>query len=482
MEGIRIEVVGNVARVIEKPSRITSGTVGLPVEFSFDSQWDGLGKTAVFRAGFERKVINDVGSGAIVPWEVLKQAGVWLSVGVYGSTKDGTMVIPTIWANVAPIQIGVDPEGEEGKDPSPSLWQDILDAIGNLQNLKTTTKENLVAAINEVYARAISGGGGGGGGEGGGSEGFSPTIDVTEIDGGHVITITDVFGTEVMYVMDGVSPTIKVNDITGGHAMNITDKNGTQMVYVMDGAKGDPGDPGYSPVRGVDYFTEDDQESIVEEVLKQMPEASESIEAVLSGKWTLGAVNYNEPMGTVEQAVKFKTTLAIYDDGNGNLLTTGSEENIVSYHSAVCNKMSLVLDEGMAAVTYTVESTDAELQAVLDAQGGNDVPVYLSMAVVLGGKWFPKQAKYIDFGAAQVVSREFAEAFKTVATIYYGGSDGDGAELVSVSVTEAADGTVTMVNTLDSGTETIVIGADANGNPNKLTYNGKEIPVEWAVS
>lgn len=59
---------------------------------------------------------------------------------------------------------------------------------------------------------------------------------------------------------------------------------------------------------------------------------------------------------------------------------------------------------------------------------------------------------------------------------------GLGAELISISVTEAADGSVTMVNTLDSGTETIVIGADENGNPNNLTYNGKEIPCEWVVS
>lgn len=50
MDGIKIEVTGNIARVIVRPARITAGTVGLPVEFSFDSQWDGLIKTAVFRA------------------------------------------------------------------------------------------------------------------------------------------------------------------------------------------------------------------------------------------------------------------------------------------------------------------------------------------------------------------------------------------------------------------------------------------------
>lgn len=60
----------------------------------------------------------------------------------------------------------------------------------------------------------------------------------------------------------------------------------------------------------------------------------------------------------------------------------------------------------------------------------------------------------------------------------------DSADVVSaISITEAADGTVTMVNTTESGnTETIVITPDMNGNPYKLTYNGKEIPIRWAVS
>lgn len=69
-------------------------------------------------------------------------------------------------------------------------------------------------------------------------------------------------------------------------------------------------------------------------------------------------------------------------------------------------------------------------------------------------------------------------------SLHFGCSGGaSGAAVIAISVTEAADGSVTMVNTFESGgTETIVIGADASGNPNKLTVNGKEIPIEWVVS
>ena len=53
---------------------------------------------------------------------------------------------------------------------------------------------------------------------------------------------------------DGYSPTVAVSNITGGHRITVTDKNGDHTVDVMDGAPGTPGSPGspgddgYSPV------------------------------------------------------------------------------------------------------------------------------------------------------------------------------------------------------------------------------------------
>ncbi len=132
MDGIKVEVVGNVARVIEKPNRITAGTVGLPVEFSFDSQWDGLIKKAVFRAGHTIRTVDDPEAGIIVPWEVLERPGTWLSVGVYGWKSDGSIAIPTIWANVSVIQPGVSPEGDPSIDPTLPIWQTIINQIADL--------------------------------------------------------------------------------------------------------------------------------------------------------------------------------------------------------------------------------------------------------------------------------------------------------------------------------------------------------------
>lgn len=140
MDGIKIDVTGNIARVIEKPPRITSGTVGMPIEFTFDNQWLNLTKVAVFRAGHITKTVNNPEGDVTVPWEVLTRPNVWLTVGVHGVNRDGTVVIPTIWANVCPIHVGVTPEDDPSTDPTLPIWQEIKNYIATL-TLKPTARE-----------------------------------------------------------------------------------------------------------------------------------------------------------------------------------------------------------------------------------------------------------------------------------------------------------------------------------------------------
>ena len=158
MDGIKIEVTGNIARTIEKPTKITAGTVGLPVEFTFDSHWEGLSKTAVFRVGRVSKIVDWLETETVVPWELLVKPGAWLSIGVYGVNKDGSVAIPTIWANVCVICDGANPDGDVSTDPTLPIWQKILFSVGNLLGLTTKAKGNLVDAINEVHGVALRGG------------------------------------------------------------------------------------------------------------------------------------------------------------------------------------------------------------------------------------------------------------------------------------------------------------------------------------
>ena len=130
---------------------VTSGSVNVyEVQFQFDSKWDGLEKTAVFQAGdFTVSTLLDETAMCTIPWEVLQDAKRTLYAGVYGA-KNGSTVLPTIWASLGEIRQGCEP-GESTQPPTPSVYEQILAKIGNLDDLETTAKDSLVDAVNEVY-------------------------------------------------------------------------------------------------------------------------------------------------------------------------------------------------------------------------------------------------------------------------------------------------------------------------------------------
>ena len=154
---IQITCKGNSA-ICTRTERLTSGMVGLQCEFVFDDAWDGLARTAVFWAGNEKRDVLLTGAVCTVPWEVLKTAGYQLVIGVYGTNAEGTLVIPTVYAMCGGIASGADPSGDESTDPTLPVWGQIQGMIGNLENLETESKDNMVDAINEAAKR---GGGGG---------------------------------------------------------------------------------------------------------------------------------------------------------------------------------------------------------------------------------------------------------------------------------------------------------------------------------
>lgn len=63
---------------------------------------------------------------------------------------------------------------------------------------------------------------------------------------------------------DGFSPTVTFTDIEGGIRITITDINGAKHIDVMHGEKGDPG---YTPVKGKDYYATEEVTEIVNTIL-----------------------------------------------------------------------------------------------------------------------------------------------------------------------------------------------------------------------
>lgn len=129
-----MDVKKNLA-TITNSEPMTSGSSNVYlVEFKFSEEWDDLNKIAVFKAG---DIIVDVlledDDICFMPWEVMVDPGVPVRFGVYG-TKDGNVVLPTIWATTQTILEGVI-TGAKANPPSPSLYEQLLNKLYVLEKL-----------------------------------------------------------------------------------------------------------------------------------------------------------------------------------------------------------------------------------------------------------------------------------------------------------------------------------------------------------
>lgn len=141
---------------------VTSGSVNVyDVRFAFSEDWEGLEKTAVFRAGDKSvSVLLGPEGTCVVPWEVLAVPRLRLEAGVYG-TRDGTTVLPTVWADLGYIETGAAP-GEEAQPPTPELWRQELAKKGDGLGYTEAGELGLFSGEKLLGSVPVSGGGEGG--------------------------------------------------------------------------------------------------------------------------------------------------------------------------------------------------------------------------------------------------------------------------------------------------------------------------------
>lgn len=130
MNPIQLSVTGNEIALLAQPV-LTAGTVGMPVEFNFDEAWETLEKTAVFQANGKTLDQIHLRNKTVVPWELLRSPGCRLRIGVYGASADGTVQIPTLWADLGVIQPGAEPGNDESASPALPVWQQLTRQIEN---------------------------------------------------------------------------------------------------------------------------------------------------------------------------------------------------------------------------------------------------------------------------------------------------------------------------------------------------------------
>lgn len=262
---------------------LTSGMVGQTVEFEYSTDFDGLTLTAVFTNGKKTVDVLNPDKQCVIPHEVLDTVGAVVKVGIY-AVKGNELVIPTVYATIGIVLKGADPSGDVSADPTLPVWAQLQTLIGDLGDLETDAKGNLVAAINEA---AQSGGGG------------SASISM-RVDGGYIQYSTDKGETWVNLIAeadlkgdkgdkgdagadgkDGVDGKDGTNGITphigdngnwfiGGDDTGKPSR-GEQGAKGSDGANGKNGADGHTPVKGTDYWTAADKAEIVAEVVSALP-------------------------------------------------------------------------------------------------------------------------------------------------------------------------------------------------------------------
>lgn len=227
-------------------------------EFSFTYEWDGLSKTVVFTNGITTVDVILNSNTIAVPYEVLSVAGKIVKVGVIG-TDGGTVVLPTVWAELGHVRPAADPEGDETTDPTLPVWQQTLGAIGDVSALQTKDKSSLVAAINALYN--------GGGVPGEDGVGIASITLKSQVDSGNVYTValTDGNSYEIVAPAGPQGPQGEKGETGSQGEQGDTGEAGPQ------GPQGEKGADGYTPVKGVDYFTEADKTELVSGVLAALP-------------------------------------------------------------------------------------------------------------------------------------------------------------------------------------------------------------------
>ena len=269
---IQIHINKACAHLCSPPEVLTAGMAkAVRVEFAFSSDWDGLTKTAVFsngRATVDVLAAKWDGDTVDVPPEVLAVAGRYARVGVYGTNASG-VVLPTVWVSLGKVQPAAEPSGDPSTDPTLPVWAQLREIIGDLNNLTTKAKENLVAAINEA-AKTGSGGAG--------------SIDLRTADGyiqysndggetwENLIALADLKGEKGDTGAPGPQGAPGEQGPQG--ETGPAGPQGKTGPAGQDGAPGKDGSPGKdgadgkdgkTPVKGTDYFTQADKQEIAED-------------------------------------------------------------------------------------------------------------------------------------------------------------------------------------------------------------------------
>lgn len=317
----KIEVNTRSAKVVQR-ERMTTGSVGLSCEFDFSEDWNELNKIVLFGKSVECFEDNDNGfvldenNTCPVPFDILTTAGSTIVVGVYGYNDEGTIVIPTIYTSLGIVEKGAAPSVLRNGSKSQHVLTRFFEKIDEFANK--------VSEIWDAYRNGEFNGEDGARGPKGdigpegpigpagprgpkgetgpqGPKGIQGPIGPVGPQGprgfkgetgpqgpigptGKGFKISKTFSTihQMNNYIGGVTEgdfVLITSDTEDPDNAKLFVKSGNEFVFVTDmsgarGIKGDRGTDGRTPVRGTDYWTEEDMEEISKSISDKVDSAT----------------------------------------------------------------------------------------------------------------------------------------------------------------------------------------------------------------
>lgn len=239
MTEIFMEITGPRA-VAKTTGALTAGMVGVPVVFTFSPRWQDLNLLAVFRAGEVKKDNAITGGTSVVPAEVLTQPGQMLCIGVEGRSSDGSLVIPTVWAEAGRILEGAFAANDPALAPTPSQYERFMAEV-------EAVDQKIETALEQAK-------------ESGEFDGLSATHRWV----GTALEITSASGTSSAQLKGEKGD----RGDTGpqgerGDAFTYADFTPEQLAQLK-------GEPGHTPVKGEDYYTETERQEFAESIAREL--------------------------------------------------------------------------------------------------------------------------------------------------------------------------------------------------------------------
>ena len=281
----------------------------------------------------------------------------------------------------------------ESQNP-PEPWQGWVDQVLEAAAEVEQTAQEIPTLIDEALQEAKDSGEFDGEA---GADGFSPLIEITDITGGHRISVTDASGTHTVDVMDGVdgadgqdgtdgtngvdgySPTVSINDITGGHQIVITDKNGAHTFNVMDGTdgvNGTNGTDGFSPTISVSNITGGHRLTITDKNGTSTVDVMDGVDGQDGTNGTDGADGYSPTVAVSTIPGGHRLTITDVNGSRTVDVMDGEDAPGGSYYGT-CS----AVDSGTGGCTVVCSGFELSTGQIIAVAFSVDVPQYSSMNI-----------------------------------------------------------------------------------------------------